>query len=85
MKTYIEKTYYPNSQVKFEMSKIYGGINHGNQKHFYDNGKLDTSFIWIKGSVESLWQKWHDNGSRNYVYQNKTFSMHGIKIILRYK
>jgi antitoxin component YwqK of YwqJK toxin-antitoxin module len=54
------------------------GVAQGQQKHWYENGRLASDGQYVDGYAEGLHTQWHENGQ---VYEEGTYQLgrrHGV-------
>jgi hypothetical protein len=65
----IEKKYFPNGQVRFEVP-VKDGKWHGRARGYYESGKLRGEVEYVEGKEEGLWTEFDEMGNllerRNY-------------------
>ena len=57
----IERTYYPDGQIKQEYETI-NGIKHGKLTLYFKNGRIKIESNYVQGQPEGIYKEWYENG-----------------------
>lgn len=58
------KTEWKGTKEKIEFDRIFGGIDDGITKEWYENGQLRSIIAYHKGKKHGTWEAWHSNGKK---------------------
>ena len=81
---YTKIEYFDDGTV-WQQREMLNGKRDGLQQVFHDNGNRLSLYKCVNGDVIKIVEKWHYNGSREFVWNRKNGNNHGPKINFQYK
>src|SRR5687768_14985962 len=57
----IERTYYPNGQIKQEYQTV-DGLKHGKFILYFENGKIAIESNYFQGQSQGSYKEWYEDG-----------------------
>ena len=78
-----EIEYHLNGKIAREWPML-NGEYHGVQKTYWNNGNIYCHYYQNNGEYDRMFERWNENGSREFIHKIKMSRSHGTQIDFEY-